>query len=281
MQHATEAAKDPDAAARGTNDVDDDAPPPGEYTSMKLWTVRLLTLGIVFTSWEAVSGRLVQELFIGKPTEIAVVLWEWLSSGFIFEHLFVTLQETALGFIFGSLAGIGVGFLLGRFVFLGRAFDPIISALYALPKLALAPLFVLWFGIGLSMKIAMGAVIVFFLVFYNTFHGVRDVDADLIDVSRVLGANRREVLRKVVLPSSLPMIYVGLRMAVPYSLIGAVVGEIIAANRGLGWLIAFSAGQFRTNDVFAGLIILMVLAVGMNIMLSTSERYSLRWKPSV
>lgn len=275
----TPAPTEPDILAADSENLSN-APPPSSLGGWRLLLLRIGAISAIFIVWQIASDRYVDSFFIGEPRLIGRVIWDWFSTGYIYPHLMVTLQETVLGFLFGAGSGVIVGFLLGRVVVLSKIVDPIIAALYALPRLALAPLFVLWFGIGLSMKVAVATVIVFFLVFYNTFHGVRDVDRDLQDVVRVLGATRRQLLWRVVLPSSLPMIYVGLRLAVPYSLIGAVVGEIVAANRGLGWLITFSAGQFNTNAVFAALIVLMTVALLMNLILVATERHALRWKPS-
>lgn len=257
-----------------------DPPPPRGLHGARLLTLRLAVIAGLVGLWQLSSGWLVDAFFIGEPVLVAVRLWDWFSTGFIYEHLVVTLYEAALGFALGASSGIVVGYLFGRNQTIALIFDPILSALNALPKLALAPLFVVWFGIGVPMKMWMGAVIVFFLVVYNTYHGVRDADRDLQDALRVFGADRRDILRRVILPSSLPVIYVGLRIAVPFSLVGAVVGEIVAANRGLGWLITYAAGQFDTNAVFAGLFVLMVVAVVLNELLSVIERHTLRWKPS-
>ncbi|MGH3758934.1 ABC transporter permease [Actinophytocola sp.] len=260
-----------------------DLPPPPTVglAGWRLLAVRMLVIAAVLASWQFASGRWIDPFFVGSPTAIGARLWEWVSTGYIFSHLLITLQEAALGFLAGASAGIIVGYLLGRYVPLAKILDPIVSALNALPRLALAPLFVVWFGIDIEMKMVLGGVIVFFLVFYNTAHGVRDVDQELQDVVRVLGANQRHLVWKVIVPSALPSIYVGLRMALPYSLVGAVVGEIVAANRGLGWLISYSAGQFDTNGVFASLVILMIVAVALNAVLGMTQRRALKWRPAL
>lgn len=271
----------PDADTDEPTEPDAPPPPPTGLAGWPLLAVRVGVVCAVVAAWQLSSDRLLDSFFIGNPWLIAGVLWEWISTGYIVEHLLVTLQEAALGFLLGASSGIIVGYLIGRYATLAKILDPIISGLNALPRLALAPLFVVWFGIGIEMKTVLGGVIVFFLVFYNTAHGVRDVDRELQDVVRVLGAGRRDLVWKVIVPSALPSVYVGLRMALPYSLVGAVVGEIVAANRGLGWLISYSAGQFNTNGVFASLIILMMVAVGLNAVLSMTERRTLRWRPSL
>ncbi|MPZ86358.1 MAG: ABC transporter permease subunit [Actinophytocola sp.] len=265
----------------GSDPADLPPPPSVGLAGWRLLAVRTLVIAAVLAVWQLASGRWIDPFFVGSPTAIGERLWEWVSTGYIFSHLLITLQEAALGFLLGATSGIVLGYLLGRYVSLAKILDPIVSALNALPRLALAPLFVVWFGIDIEMKMVLGGVIVFFLVFYNTAHGVRDVDEELQDVVRVLGANQRHLVWKVIVPSALPSIYVGLRMALPYSLVGAVVGEIVAANRGLGWLISYSAGQFDTNGVFASLVILMIVAMALNAVLSMTQRRALKWRPGL
>jgi NitT/TauT family transport system permease protein len=171
-----------------------------------------------------------------------------------------------------------LGFLLGRQQFLARALDPFILAIYSLPKVALAPLFILWFGIGIAPKIVLAAVIVFFLVFYNTYAGVRDADQDLIDVVRLMRGSKFQVMWLAVIPSTMVWVFTGLKIAVPYALIGAVVGEMMASNKGLGSLISGAAGQFDTAGVFAALFVLMIISTVLNQILQRLEIFILRWK---
>ena len=210
--------------------------------------------------WEVAADRWVRSFYISKPSLIADRLWGWVATGEIWHHLAVTLEETVIGFFLGALLGFAAGLALGRSPFAARVFGPFIVAVNALPKVALAPLFILWFGIGLSMKVVLAVVIVFFLVFYNTFTGVQSVDDDLINIVRTMGATRRQVVMKVMVPSALLWVFTGLRISIPYALIGAVVGEVFASNAGIGYLINSSAAQFDTAGVFAGLAILTALA---------------------
>lgn len=240
--------------------------------------LRLGFLVLLFVSWEWISVALDVQFFISRPSAIWAELSEWISTGYLLRHVGVTLQAMALGFLLGAGTGIVLGFLLGLVPVLARIFDPFIMAVYSLPKLALAPLFVLWFGIGLQMKVVLTGMIVFFFVFWNTFTGVRETDDELVDVLRVMGAKRRDVIRKVVLPGSLTYIYVGLKLGIPMSLVGAVVGELIASNRGIGYVLMLTAGQFNTSGLMAALLVLMVIAMVMNGLLNRSERYVMRWK---
>jgi NitT/TauT family transport system permease protein len=239
---------------------------------------RLAILVVVLGSWQFVSGRWVEEFWISKPSAIWSVLWEWISTGDILVHLQATVTAMFLGLLIGATTGIVVGFVLGRVEWLAQLIDPFITAVYALPKVALAPLFILWFGVDLMSKIVLTAVVVFFLVFYNTYAGVRSVDVDLVDVVRVMGGKRSDILLKVVLPSAATWIYTGLRLAVPYSLMGAVIGEIVAANKGIGFLLSRAAGTFDTAGTFAALFVLMVIATLLSVVVDSTEKITSRWQ---
>lgn len=252
-----------------------------ESSGLPRLTVSLLRVGllaVLLALWQWISDTFDLNFFISKPTAIWSELVDWSRSGYLLENLGVTMESAALGFLFGAAAGIIIGFALGLIPILGRLFDPFITAIYSLPKLALAPLFVLWFGIGLQMKVVLAAVIVFFLVFWNTYTGVREIDRELVDVLKVMGAKRQHVIRKVILPGSLTYIYVGLKLAIPYALVGAVVGELIASNHGLGFILMSAAGAFNTAGIMAALAVLMVIATLMNALLNWSETHVMRWK---
>jgi NitT/TauT family transport system permease protein len=247
-----------------------------DLAKVTAWRVALLVF--VIGGWEVSSGRIIDPFYVSRPSDIFTRLGEWLADGTAAFHLYATLQATLSGFVIGGLVGIGVGFVLGRSPLLARVVDPFIIAIYSLPKIALAPLFILWFGIGMTSKVVLASVIVFFLVFYNTFAGVRAVDRDLVDVVRLMGGSRRDILRKVVLPSSATWIFNGLKIAVPYSLIGAVVGELTASDRGIGYVLKRASGTFDTAGVFASLVILMVVATILNQIVVYSERHVDRWR---
>jgi NitT/TauT family transport system permease protein len=245
---------------------------------IKLQCGRFAILLSALAVWHFSSGRIIDPFWVSSPSDVAQQLGTWLTEGILFFHLQATLTAMAIGLVLGASTGIMVGFVLGRIEVLARLLDPFIVAIYSLPKVALAPLFILWFGIGLLSKVVLTAVIVFFLVFYNTFSGVRSVDRDLVDVVRVMGGSRRDLLAKVVLPSSAAWIYTGLRIAIPYSLIGAVVGEIVASNRGIGYLLARASGTFNTAGTFAALFILMIVATLINSAVDWSESRTSRWR---
>lgn len=253
----------------------------------KLLFVRLAVLVIALALWEMISGRVIDEFWISKPSKIVASLLKWLTdakpgepfwTASLFFHLNITMQEMVAGFFFGALAGIVIGFALGQMPFVAKVVDPFIMAVYSLPKIALAPLFILWFGIGIQMKIVLGTTVVFFLVFWNTYAGIKEVDQDLVDVVKVMGAKRGTILTKVVLPSSLVWIFTGLKISIPYALIAAVVGEIIASNRGIGFLLMRASGYFDTHGLFAALFVLMIIGTILNEALGRAETLLMRWK---
>ena len=248
----------------------------GGGLGMAFWQ---LLLGVaLLLAWQGASGRLVDNFFISNPIDVAVRLWSWISDGSILRHIWATVYATTLGFFIGAIGGAILGIWLGLSPFASRLLNPYLNALNALPKVALAPLFVLWFGLGIESKVALAAVLVLFLVFLNTYAGVREVDQDLIDGARLMRANRRQVIFKVVIPSAMSWVFAGLKIAVPYALIGAVLGEMIAANRGLGYLVQFSGAQFDTAGVFAVLIVIALLAVALNYVVDVAQSRIERWR---
>ncbi|WP_426955669.1 ABC transporter permease [Muricoccus radiodurans] len=239
---------------------------------------RLLLLVVLLLAWQFASGPLVPEFFISKPSAILAALRGLVTTGNLFFHVGITATEAFVGFILGAAAGVAAGVLLGRIQFLADLLQPFILAFYSLPKIALAPLFILWIGIGMEMKIVLTGTVVFFLVFLNTFTGVRNVSRELVAILRLMGAEERHVLGKVVLPSAITWVFAGLRISVPYALIGAIVGELIAANRGLGFVLANASSQFDTAGVFAALIVIMLLAFLLNALVRLAEKWLMPWK---
>jgi len=258
-----------------------DSRPAADDAATGEWAIRAGQLAVALALlgfWQFASGRLVDPFFISSPLEVAIKVWKWLGDGTLLLHASYTLRAMAMGFVIGALLGFSVGFALGRSDVAARIFDPFITAIYCLPKIALAPLFLLWFGIGIESKIAMAAAIVFFLVFLNTFAGVRAVERLHLDSVRIMGGGRFAELRYVVLPSAAAWVMTGLKVSVPYALIGAVVSELISSNRGVGFLIGQASGLFDTAGVFAGLVVLAFAGVFFNAVLKAAERRLLRWR---
>lgn len=237
----------------------------------------ILGIGLL-ALWQLASGRLVDSFFISNPAGVAQRLIGWIADGSIFLHIWATVYATLCGFVIGAAGGVILGIWLGVSPFTSRLLSPYLNALNALPKVALAPLFVLWFGLGIQSKVALAAVLVLFLVFLNTFAGVREVDQDLVDSARLMRASRFQVIAKVIMPSALSWVFAGLKISVPYALIGAVLGEMIAANRGLGYLVQYSGSQFDTAGVFAVLIVIALLAIGLNAFVELIQNRMQRWR---
>lgn len=246
--------------------------------ALKINILRVLFLVAILVGWQLASGHLVPEFFISKPSAIIATLWDWIADGSLFFHAAITAMEAFVGFAVGGAAGIVAGTILGRTKLLAEIIEPFIMAFYSLPKVALAPLFVLWFGIGIEMKIVLTAAVVFFLVFLNTYTGVRSVSRELVTILRLMGASERHVLTKVVIPSAITWVFAGLRISVPYALIGAIVGELVASNRGLGYVLSSSAGQFQTAGVFAALFAIVALAFTLNLAVKFAESRLMAWK---
>ncbi len=226
-----------------------------------LIVTRLLILAAFLIVWELASGTLISAFWLSKPSRIFATLWLWITSGSLWPHLQATMTAMCVGYVVGCLAGIALGLLLSFLPTVQRVLMPYISGLYALPKIALAPLFVILLGIEIPSKVALVAVTTVFLLLYNTLDGIRDVDPDLLQTLRLMGASRREIIQKALFPATLPWIFTGMRIAVRYSFTAAVLGELIASNKGVGYLIEANAGMYNSTGVFAGVFVLVTLSV--------------------
>lgn len=224
------------------------------------------------------SWALIDTYYVSQPSDVVQALIKWQQQGELIGNVLQTAEVTALGLFFGIVFGLVVGFLLGVSPDLSAILNPFIAALYSIPRLALIPLLLLWFGIGTAPKLAMVIIMVFFLVFYSTYSGVKDVDSQLISVLRVMGASRWQVYRVVTLPAAMMFIITGLRIAMPYALVGAVTAEMIVGDGGLGFLAIRSAGQFYTAGVFGSIVLMMLMAMFLTGLLNLYERWALRWK---
>ncbi len=245
----------------------------------RLFLYRLLFGLVLLTLWELSSGRIIDPFWISSPSKVALYLWEVTADGSIFGHLAITLYETFTGFFIGALTGIGFGFLLARKETLAQVLDPYIIAFNGIPRIALAPIFIIWFGIGPNSKVILVVMVVFFLTFFNTYSGVKGVDLELKNILRIMGANERQILFKVTIPATIPWVTTGLKISVPYALVGAVVGEFIAASKGLGYLINYNTSLFSTTGALGGILVLALVVVLCNEAINRAEAYLLRWRP--
>jgi NitT/TauT family transport system permease protein len=196
----------------------------------------------------------------------------------IYRHIYVTLVEIVLGYALGAIVGLTLGFVMGRSRFLSATFQPYIIGLYSIPKIALAPVFIVWLGLGIASKVAVVFVASFFLVFFNTYSGLLAVNEELVRLARLMGASLPQALWRVVLPAAASQIFLGLRTAVPYAVIGAVIGEYIGSNEGLGYFILYASQTYDAASLFAGIIILVAIVFAVNFGLNMLEARVIRWR---
>ncbi|HUQ93467.1 MAG TPA: ABC transporter permease [Bryobacteraceae bacterium] len=251
---------------------------PSRKIPMVFWQVLLGALMLGIWQWGASSGIL-DKFFFSRPSDVAGRVWKLFAEGTIWTHLGTTLLEAGLSFAIGVVGGVALGFLLARNRWLAALFDPYIRIANSLPRVVLAPIFLLWFGLGIWSKVALGVTVVFFIVFFNTYQGVKEVDPVMLNNARMLGASERQLIRHVLVPSALTWIFSSLHISIGFSIIAVVVGEYLGASRGVGYMIAQAEGVFDTTGVFAGMTILaaVVLLVGAGV--NRLERWLLRWKP--
>jgi NitT/TauT family transport system permease protein len=238
--------------------------------------ITLIVLVIAF--WHFGSGRLFDPFFVGSPVGVAKVLVDDLSDPLFYNDLRVTGTEMALGYLLGGLSGIALGVLFARWRLAADIFDPFFTGLNSLPRIALAPLLVIWFGIDMASKVVLAATLVFFLTFLTTLTGIRNVDPALVDVARLVGASERQIFRYVMLPGAAAWVINGLKMSLPYALIGVIVGEFLVASSGLGYRLNFYSTSYNTNGTFAMLLVMMALMMGLNALMGLLERHALRWQ---
>lgn len=246
--------------------------------------VRLYQIGLLvgsLTFWEAMARyELLDQFFFSRPLLVLSRLFELLATADTYRHLSITFTETLLAFIIGTALGIGAGLWLALAPMALKVLTPYIKAFNAIPRVVLAPIFTLWFGLGIASKVALGVTLVFFLTFFNTWQGVREVNPVVLANARMLGAGRGHLLRHVYLPSAAGWIISSLRSAIGFAVVGAVVGEYLGSAAGLGYLIAQAEGVFDTTGVFAGMTTMLVFVLILDWTVSRVERRILAWRPA-
>ena len=247
--------------------------------AVRMAVYHVLFAAALFGFWQYASVKLIDPFWISSPVDIIGFLWTGFASGQLLGQTLVTFYEAGVGFVIGASAGIAVGLILAAADTPRRLLAPYFMALYGMPRIALGPLFIIWFGIGLASKIVLVMMIVFLLVFYNTYQGVLNVPAELKRLVRVLGAAEWQVWTNVILPSASPWIITGLKISVPQALVGAIVGEFIASSEGLGYVIQFQASTFNTTGVLGGIAIISAAVVIINDLLGRLEAHLMRWRP--
>ncbi|THF55840.1 ABC transporter permease [Ollibium composti] len=216
--------------------------------------------------------------FFGDPVSVMRRVGEWVFEGSIWYHLWITLSESILAFLIGAAGGVLFGFWFARKPLVAAVFDPYVKAANALPRVVLAPIFALWFGLGIWSKVALGITLVFFIVFFNVYQGVKEVSPTVLSNARMLGMNERQLLRHVYLPSALSWMFSSLHTSVGFAVVGAVVGEYLGSAAGLGYLIQQAEGVFDVTGVFAGMFVLMAFVLLVDWLVGLVEKRLLAWR---
>ena len=252
--------------------------PSGERSWKESRYLPVALLVFLLVTWEgSVIIFEVPEIVLPRPSAVAVALWDGFASGLFLPHILVTLWEIVAGFVIGASVGIALGVLIGLSAFMERLIYPYVVAFQTLPKVAIAPIMVIWFGYGLTSKIIITATISFFPLLANTIVGLRSAPKDQIDMLKACTASDWQIFRMARLPQALPYIFVGLDVAAVLSVIGAIVGEFVGAKAGLGYLILQMNFNFNMAGVFAILIILSVIGVGLHLLVVAVQRRVLFW----
>jgi NitT/TauT family transport system permease protein len=255
---------------------------PGQPRAL-VYVVRVGLVVLWLGSWEIAARTVIDPFYYSMPSQIWTKLVDWFtngtSQGSIWANIGITLEEAVLGFLVGTLGGVVLGVLLGRSRFLADVMAPFIKGANAIPRIVLASLFVIWFGLGMSSKVATAFVLVFFAVFFNAFQGAREVDKVLVDNARILGASRWDLLRTIILPSATSWILASMHVAFGFALIGAIVGEFTGADKGLGILINRSQGNFDAPGIYAGMVITTVVALVAEWLITKLEVRLTSWRP--
>src|SRR5471030_2732970 len=256
----------------------------------KLRFYQLIVLVVSFLLWYALTSPTLlppiyfdnadkAAFFFGEPQKVLLRIWEWFSSGSIYEHLGVTLVETMLAFAIGTVFGLAVGLWLALSPTASGIFDPYIKAANSMPRVILAPIFAIWFGLGIWSQVALGVTLVFFIVFFNVYQGVKEVSPVILANARMLGAGRRQLLRHVYLPSATSWVFSSLHTSVGLAFVGAVVGEYLGSSQGVGYLILQAEGSFDINTVMAGILVLTVFALILDALVGRAEKILMKWQP--
>lgn len=253
----------------------------------RLSAYHVLLAAAVFGGWYLLTEPILSSpefakkmaFFFGRPLEVIKVIIDWFVSGKIYPHLAITLWETLLAFAFGSVLGLVIGLWLALSPLASALADPYIKAMNAMPRVILAPIFAVWFGLGVLSKVALGVTLVFFVVFFNVYQGVKEVSPVVLANARMLGASKRQLLRYIYLPSATSWVFSSLHVSVGMAFVGAVVGEYLGSAKGVGYLILQAEGTFDINTVFAGILVLTAFALVLDWVVTLAERRLMVWQP--
>jgi len=234
----------------------------------------------LFTSVPIGGVKLLPPFFFSTPIDVATRIVKWFVEGTIWKHLWITLVESVLAFVIGSLAGILIGFWFAQQPLVATVLDPYVKMVNALPRVVLAPIFALWLGLGIWSKVALGVTLVFFIVFFNVYQGVKEVSPTVLANARMLGMSERALMRHVYWPSALSWMFSSLHTSVGFAVVGAVVGEYLGSAAGLGYVIQQAEGVFDVAGVFAGMFVLAAFVIGIDFIVTLVERRLLVWRPT-
>ena len=240
---------------------------------------QLALLVLILLVWHWASRNRDVAFFFGRPLDVAQVIVAWFAEADIYRHLWITLAETVLAFVIGTVGGLGVGLWLGLSRGASALLEPYVTAANSMPRVILAPIFGMWFGLGIWSKVALAVTLVFFIVFFNVYRGVREVSPTLLNNARMLGASQSQLLRHVYIPSATSWVFSSLHTSVGLAFVGAVVGEYLGSAAGVGYLILQAEGTLDVNTVFAGIVVLTVCALLLDGLVSLVERRLMRWQP--
>ncbi|MCI1013979.1 ABC transporter permease [Herbaspirillum sp. BH-1] len=267
------------------------------HKNIRFW--QLMVLAIVLLVWHVATRNPQTAFFFGEPLKVAQRIWEWFTVGSgslevgigdttfftltfpaeIYSHLLITLTETVLAFVIGTVFGLGIGLWLALSPTASAILDPYVKAANSMPRVILAPIFAMWFGLGIWSKVALAVTLVFFIVFFNVYQGVKEVSPVVLANARMLGANARQLLRTVYLPSATSWVFSSLHTSIGLAFVGAVVGEYLGSARGVGYLILQAEGTFDINTVFAGIVVLTVFALVLDLAVGVIEKRLMKWQP--
>jgi sulfonate transport system permease protein len=234
----------------------------------------------VLTTYPIFGKILLPPFFFSNPVDVAKQIVDWFVSGVIWKHLWVTLDEAMLAFVIGSIGGVLVGFWFARQPRTAAVFDPYVKMANALPRVVLAPIFTLWLGLGIWSKVALGVTLVFFIVFFNVYQGVKEVSRTVLANARMLGMNEGQLTRHVYWPSAMSWMFSSLHTSVGFAVVGAVVGEYLGSAAGLGYLIQQAEGVFDVAGVFAGMFVLAAFVIVIDTVVTLVEKRLLVWRPT-
>jgi NitT/TauT family transport system permease protein len=240
-----------------------------------------IALWYALTTYPVFGKILLPPFFFSNPVDVADQIVVWFATGVIWKHLWVTLVESTLAFVLGSFGGVLVGFWFARQPRTAAVFDPYVKMANALPRVVLAPIFTLWLGLGIWSKVALGVTLVFFIVFFNVYQGVKEVSPTVLANARMLGMSERQLMRHVYWPSALSWMFSSLHTSVGFAVVGAVVGEYLGSAAGLGYLIQQAEGVFDVAGVFAGMFVLAAFVIAIDFVVTLIEKRLLVWRPRV